>query len=187
VVQAVKLNVGCGKAHFDGWCNTDASSAMEPDLLWDVAKEPYPEPETADAVLLSHVLEHLWWSDVPHALTHCFEALKSGGVILAIGPDVYRSLEMWRDGTLDWKGLLCRMEHPATVYNDHENPTSWDEGTPFDGYRHRWNCTGKRVVWGLETVGFVKVSEIEMDSAILDEWPVASRDRTQFAAVGTKP
>lgn len=54
----MKLNLGCGAQRPDGYLNVDKFG--EPDQKWDLEVIPWPWPDnSADEVLMSHVLEHL--------------------------------------------------------------------------------------------------------------------------------
>jgi hypothetical protein len=56
----VKLNLGCGHHKLPGWVNVDHSAACEPDAVLDLESFPWPWPDdSADEVMLRHVLEHL--------------------------------------------------------------------------------------------------------------------------------
>jgi len=56
----MKLNLGCGFRKLPGWVNVDVSTACAPDQLVDMEQTPWPWPDdSAEQVLLCHVLEHL--------------------------------------------------------------------------------------------------------------------------------
>ena len=56
----MKLNLGCGYGKLDGWLNVDKAAACTPDQVVDLEQTPWPFADnSADEVLLSHVLEHL--------------------------------------------------------------------------------------------------------------------------------
>ena len=74
--MSTKLNLGCGFDHKDGWINVDSVAACNPDVLCNLEHTPWPfDDDSADEVLMSHVLEHLG---------------KDSGTYLAIIQELYR-------------------------------------------------------------------------------------------------
>ncbi|GEO81444.1 class I SAM-dependent methyltransferase [Pararhodospirillum oryzae] len=56
----MRLNLGCGGHHREGWINVDRAAALAPDQVVDLETTPWPWPDdSVDEILLSHVLEHL--------------------------------------------------------------------------------------------------------------------------------
>ncbi|RYC30483.1 hypothetical protein D3273_18270 [Lichenibacterium minor] len=56
----MKYNLGCGSDYRFGWINCDKYPDSEPDLVMDLESFPWPiADDSAEEVLLSHVLEHL--------------------------------------------------------------------------------------------------------------------------------
>ncbi|MFZ3359319.1 MAG: methyltransferase domain-containing protein [Xanthobacteraceae bacterium] len=56
----MRLNLGCGNKHMDGWVNIDKVATPAVDQVVDLEQFPWPWPDdSADEVLLFHVLEHL--------------------------------------------------------------------------------------------------------------------------------
>jgi len=56
----MKLNLGCGFRHPNGFVNVDSSEECKPDRVVDLETLPWPfEDDGAEEVLMSHVLEHL--------------------------------------------------------------------------------------------------------------------------------
>ena len=56
----MKLNLGCGYNKLDGFTNVDSQESCEPDILVDLEELPWPfESDSADEIVLCHVLEHL--------------------------------------------------------------------------------------------------------------------------------
>lgn len=57
---ARKLNLGCGRARKQGYVNLDSCKVVNPDVLWDLNKFPYPfEDNTFEEILAYAILEHL--------------------------------------------------------------------------------------------------------------------------------
>jgi SAM-dependent methyltransferase len=55
-----KLNLGCGERKKPGYINIDWNREVEPDVVHDLNKLPYPfENNSFDLIEVSHVLEHL--------------------------------------------------------------------------------------------------------------------------------
>jgi len=58
--MTIKLNLGCGRNHRDGYINIDREPGCNPDRLVDLEKFPWPfDDDSAGEILLIHVLEHL--------------------------------------------------------------------------------------------------------------------------------
>lgn len=56
----MRLNLGCGLRHLDGFLNIDREAACRPDLIHDLERTPWPfEDEVVSEVVLDHTLEHL--------------------------------------------------------------------------------------------------------------------------------
>jgi ADP-heptose:LPS heptosyltransferase len=80
----VKLNLGCGREYRPGWINIDKDSAVEPDMVVDLDRVPWPLPDAiADTILLKFVLEHLGQStaDFNGVMGELYRIAKPGAVI----------------------------------------------------------------------------------------------------------
>jgi len=56
----LRLNLGCGNRHMDGWLNVDNVPDCNPDVVCNLEDLPWPWADNSvSEVLLVHVLEHL--------------------------------------------------------------------------------------------------------------------------------
>ena len=56
----MKINFGCGSKKIEGWLNVDLFDSVEPDMILDMEKTPWPfSSNSVDEMLFSHVLEHV--------------------------------------------------------------------------------------------------------------------------------
>lgn len=173
------LNVGCGTHRAPGpWWNVDTvlrldcppADIIDPDQVIDPGK-PLPfDDGSCDRVLLSHVLEHVPWEDVPAFLLDVRRV--ASDEVLIVGPDVYRCIQAYADGTEPWSMIATVLEHkdfPADM-------EAWP-GAP-----HHWNCHEARVMEALNRCGFN--AQPVLDDRLLSSWPVLSWNRRwQFAIV----
>ena len=56
----MRLNLGCGSSHFDGYLNVDKEASCNPDKVQDLEVFPWDfEDDSVDKISMYHVLEHL--------------------------------------------------------------------------------------------------------------------------------
>lgn len=83
----LKVVLGAGETEFPGWFNTDF------EVLNITSPRNWAQlfaPETIDALLSEHVLEHLSEEEGRIAVNECYRYLKHGGLLRAAVPDGYR-------------------------------------------------------------------------------------------------
>lgn len=98
------LNIGSGQRPFKStaeieWCNVDCQSKWNPDLVCDGANLPFLY-ESADYVVLHHVLEHFGCGEGKALIDEAYRALKPGGSLLVFVPDLRALARRWLDGGL---------------------------------------------------------------------------------------
>ena len=85
----VKINMGSGEGKLQGWINVDIREEVNPDVLWDLEKFPYPfQDNYAEEIMWKDVLEHLSWRLVKKALEETYRILKHGGKTYIQCPDL---------------------------------------------------------------------------------------------------
>lgn len=116
----MKLNLGCGKNHLQGYINCDEQEENNPDLILNLNVYPYHfHSNTADYILLKHVLEHL---DNPvKTIEECHRILKKGGVLEIRVPHWNADLwgNPWHKHRFSKKWFMCfdknTQEYKGTV------------------------------------------------------------------------
>ena len=155
------VNAGCGTHRApEPWVNTDVweNEDTHPDVLV-TSEDPFPFPKgSIERVMLGHVLEHIPLDDMPWFLCCLESALEPGGEILVVCPDVFRTLNLWKQGTEPWFMVESVIEHAA-----YPGTTEWP------GALHQWNANERRIVEMLEVAGFEQVTALASPP---EGWPV---------------
>ncbi|MBU1197732.1 class I SAM-dependent methyltransferase [Candidatus Micrarchaeota archaeon] len=81
----MKLNLGCGNVHKEGFINIDSEKTSAADQIVDLNRYPWPFPSNSiDVVYCSHFLEHV---DEPvKAIEEIYRILKKNGGLEVIAP-----------------------------------------------------------------------------------------------------
>lgn len=82
------VNLGCGTLYRDAWINLDLEPPTPAVRKWDLRRGIPLAPGTADAVYMSHVLEHLCRADAEAVLQDSLRVLRKGGVVRVAVPDL---------------------------------------------------------------------------------------------------
>jgi SAM-dependent methyltransferase len=180
----MKVNYGCGEFYADGWTNLDHvhEGKIRPDIVM-VPGEPMPfEDGSVEALYAGHVMEHVPWDDVPRVLADFKRVLAPGGQVCIVGPDVYKTLVLWRAGQLDDWLMIAVLENASRVEGTHDQ----FEEEPWPGARHSWNCSAPRVIYALERAGFEYISEVPVTDEALEGWPLVAATPWQCGVTGVK-
>jgi len=84
--KGIRLNIGCGLFHKEGFVDVDRSDSVNADVIADVLHLPY-DSGTVDEIYAGHILEHFTFSTGAKALHHWHDLLKEGGLISVAVPD----------------------------------------------------------------------------------------------------
>lgn len=84
----LKLNLGCGTDHRNGWVNIDAVPDVKPDLLHDLHK-PLPfADQSVRHILAQDILEHFTKEDAQKVIAEIGRVLEVGGTVEVRVPNV---------------------------------------------------------------------------------------------------
>lgn len=149
---------------------------------------------------MGHLLEHVQWERVPSFLhDEVAPALTADGSLCVVGPDVYRAIQMWHDGSSTWEWVVAAIEDDVSQFDlqeehlddDEQVVTFLESDNATQGWpeaRHKWNCYQER----LERVVTHALPEFEVygvpidESGELREWPLVAFTRYQCAVVAHK-
>lgn len=120
--KILKLHLGCGADHYDGWIkvnfgvcmgmhmlgfiNIDTRSQMYPEILWNLNRGLPPilkHPNSIDYIYSSLLIDKLTYSGVDILFSDCYEALKEGSVIRTLVSDY--EVQKWLAKSGNWRKL----------------------------------------------------------------------------------
>lgn len=83
----MKLHLGCGNKHIDGFINVDSRSIPEVDVMDNVGVLEKFADNSADLIYACHVLEHFGRWEYNKVLERWYQILKPGGTLRLAVPD----------------------------------------------------------------------------------------------------
>lgn len=170
----MKLHLGCGKRHLDGYINIDSRADVGADVVCDVTDLSQYMDGCADVVYACHVLEHVPRNKTLDVLREWRRVLKPGGILRLAVPDFRALARLYRDDKVPlWRligPLVGRQDYPE---NTHYNIFDYDY-----------------LAWHLEQAGFYRVREWGPVTGLWygdDEFNIYNLDDYSRAAVDGKP
>ena len=141
-----KLNIGCDTYYLPGFLNVDlhCDPQVTPDVLANAHNLPFRD-EAFDFIYAGHLVEHLYYDQVPEYLQEWRRVLRHGGKLTVVVPDVGVSMRRYADGLYKLDDLLPQ------IFGQYY---SWD----FGPQRHRYAYDYERLV---ESVGRVPWRSLE--------------------------
>ena len=135
----LKLHLGCGNKHFDGYVNIDHRNTSATDLVCDIRKLPYPAG-SVDLIETYHVIEHLNRHDLPIALKEWHRVLAVGGKLIIECPDFDEAVKSYIEGNEKRIDNIFGLQR-------------------FPGDVHQFGYNFKRLKKALEEAGFKDIEE----------------------------
>jgi predicted SAM-dependent methyltransferase len=184
--RGLKLHLGCGTVHLDGWVNIDlATRAREvdppPDLELDV-RDGLPFADgSARLIYHEHLMEHLTIGEGQRCLTDWFRLLEPGGVLRVATPDLEYLVERYREGWRDQAWLAqpeyAFIETRAEMMN-----------VAFRWWDHRYLYDGEELARRLREAGFDPVRRCAFRESTLAELAgLETRADSKLVVEGVKP
>lgn len=125
----IKLHLGCGEIHLDGWVNIDIESTNA-DLIHDL-RNPLPfDTDSVSYIYAEHFIEHLSQADAKALLSECHRVLRDKGAIRLTTPNLAFLLSTYFSGDLqEWSEYWV----PATkAHMVNEGMRSWGHQFIYD-------------------------------------------------------
>ena len=95
----IRLNIGCGYNHKEGYINIDNRSEVNPDLVCDVLKGLPYNNDSVDVVMAHDFLEHIPIGHTIGVIDEIWRVLKPGGVLDSYTPDAAHGQGAFQDPT----------------------------------------------------------------------------------------
>ncbi|MCB0972126.1 MAG: methyltransferase domain-containing protein [Acidimicrobiales bacterium] len=153
---SLRLNLGCGFDHREGYVDVDFAPKHEPDLLADVRHLPMIDTGSCEEVFASDVLEHLPRADVVPALREWGRVLREGGTLVARVPDLVAMATLL--GHPDNQGLDRQDELVRCVYGS--------QG--YEGDFHLSGFTEPLLRHYVAAAGFVEATIVPTDGWLME-------------------
>ena len=176
--RGLKLHLGCGTVHLDGWVNVDRQAGA--DLRLDV-RRPLPFPGGAARLIYhEHLMEHLTVEEGSRCLRDWHRLLEPGGVLRIATPDLAYVVERyagdWRDQA--WLALpeYAFIRTRAEMIN-----------VAFRWWDHRYLYDGEELERRLREAGFGTVRRCGLrQSAVPELAGLETRDDSKLILEGVK-
>ncbi|MFC1789590.1 methyltransferase domain-containing protein [Patescibacteria group bacterium] len=143
-MKKIKLHLGCGERHIDGFINIDIKKYPAVDMVDDIRYLKKFKRGTIDVIYACNVLEHLGrWKYMP-ALKRWYTLLKKGGILRISVPN-FRALCEYYLKTGDLKTIYC------ALYAGQDDPLNY----------HYWCWDFEILEKELKSIGFKKIKKYD--------------------------
>lgn len=95
--NSLKLHLGCGNQHFEGYINIDCIRTRAADYICDIRKLPFPE-NSVSLIECYHVIEHLPRKDLLKTFQGFYKVFKPGGRLIIECPDFDKAVKEYLGG-----------------------------------------------------------------------------------------
>lgn len=141
-IHKMKLNLGCGRDHKEGYINCDISKLVNPDMIVDLEKKLPFENNSVNEIIIEHTLEHIN-NFIP--LIHEFHRICKKDTIIKIKVPFYLAYRQFTDPT------HVRFFSPFTFNYFNESEYSHEVGV--EG-RNMFNIQ-KKIIYGVGKISIL--------------------------------
>lgn len=164
--NALRINVGCGKAKFPGWVNIDIEAGA--DIVIDVRKGLPFDDNSAKFIYCEHVIEHFTYEEGRRLLSEFWRCLNTRGIVRIAMPDLDYIISKYNTdwNNQDWlswpeyefvrtKGQMINMTFRSwdhkNLYNEEDLKIQLAEAGFQKINRMEWNKSSIEELCNLET------------------------------------
>ena len=178
----MKLNIGAGNTHYEGFLNCDHSNIFNPDYVFDLEKDIWPfEDNTVDEVIAHHVLEHMG-EGYFHCLKELYRVCKNDALIDIKVPH-YRNENQFHDPThrrpITHVGFLLF----SKKYNKESTGAGSKLGLMYDIDFEIISCENSLCTWHPQYEYLSKLNHHDLDRYAYDKVGVYDETHIKLKAV----
>lgn len=96
----LKLHLGCGGKHFNGYVNVDLWISEATDVICDITTLPWPD-NSAAVIESYHVIEHISHTKILNTLKEWYRVLKPDGILVIECPHFDDAVKQYLGGNED--------------------------------------------------------------------------------------
>ncbi|MDD5248844.1 MAG: methyltransferase domain-containing protein [Rhodocyclaceae bacterium] len=186
--KRVLLHVGCGYATIEQipvpgfrrpeleWheIRLDADARVLPDIVGTMTDMAAVPDAFADAIFSSHGVEHLYWHDVPRALTEFRRVLADDGFAVITCPDLQAAAQMIAEDRL-FETAYVSQAGPITPFDIVYSYRPFVEENP-EWMSHHCGFTLSTLTAAMRAAGFESIHGVRRAPGF-DLWVLASKSR----------
>lgn len=147
--KLVKLHLGCGNEHLDGYINIDVQPSKFTDEVSDCTKLSNYADNSVDEIVSYHMIEHIAALQQKVVLEEWKRVLKPKGKLVLECPDAWQVFKTFVE-TTDHERYVTWNQGPALIYHIYGN-----QGDEFEF--HKFCYTTSLIKTMLESLGFQNV------------------------------
>lgn len=151
ITNDLKLHLGCGWKHIDGYVNVDLWITDATDVICDITDLPWPD-NFASIIQSYHAIEHISHRKNKETLSEWLRVLKPGGKLILECPNFDIVVQEYLEGN---------EERLLNIFGRQRS----------HGDAHLYGYNSKRLMSLLEEVGFEDICEKEPQSSQIDDEP----------------
>jgi predicted SAM-dependent methyltransferase len=149
----MKLHIGCGYQHKDGWINIDIEKFSSVDIVHD-ARTIFPYSDNSiDFVFNEHFIEHISLQDGISFLKEMYRIIKPNGVIRIAAPDLDVIIDQFVNDS--WRDDFKKAQIPCNTRCEMLDMS-------MRGWGHLYLYNYEELEYRLKNSGFINISRKEL-------------------------